>query len=68
MRSIGERALVAMRTPLQRGQVARMSDRENVGSNCRDVFNRPVDEHLEYIFLCCISLVRSGPILLLTGS
>ena len=29
MRSIGERGLVAMRAPSQRGQVARMSDREN---------------------------------------
>ena len=32
MRSVGERALVAMRAPLkrgQRGQVARMSDHDN---------------------------------------
>ena len=38
MRSIGERGLVAMREPLQRGQrgqVARMSDRENIACYSR---------------------------------
>lgn len=50
MRSICERALVAMRAPLQRGQVAWMSDHENVRS-ILDQINIGIHDELEFLGL-----------------
>ena len=68
MRSIGVRALVAMRAPLQRGQVARMSDRENMSQQAL----KPKKAHegafdhqwgpVYFFFPFLLSLLISGPL------